>query len=576
MNEQTTSTQTWFADKWERLVAVDVPDEEEARVGRVFNILMVISTGIVTAIALTFILMWALGLTPAFTAWLGAAFPLTFIPLSLFCIVQARRGHIRPMIGLYVWVNFFGIALAAFIFDGPRSPAWILYIWTIIVAGTLMAPGYALRMMGGAVLYFLFFLLLTWLGFYTPPLTLGPRGREFEYIAFTMIMLIFAVGLLTNLNMRSLLGTLARLRTTTLDLEEHRRTLERRVAERTRDLERRAVQLEAAAKVSREAAAIRDVNELLAKTVRLVSEDFGFYHAGIFLLDESGEYAVLRAASSEGGQYMLERGHRLKVGEVGIVGRVSRTGEPRIALDVGADAVFFNNPDLPNTRSEIGLPLRVRQRAIGVLDVQSTEEAAFSVEDVAVLQTLADQVALAIDNARLLEESDRTLRELEAFYGQRAREAWQGRADAYRYTGVGVEPVHDPSSISSFVHEDDERQLTASISLRGQTLGSIALRPAPEREPWSPEEIALVEQVTTQVGLALENARLLEETRRRAEREQTLSDMTARFSRSINVDGLLRTAVRELGRLLRIEDVSVHVGPPEDAPSLPGEFKEGI
>jgi len=173
-------------------------------------------------------------------------------------------------------------------------------------------------------------------------------------------------------------------------LEDLVGSLEQRVAERTHDLERRAVQMDAAAQVAREAAAIRDVGQLLDATSRLISDRFGFYHAGIFLLDEVREYAVLRAASSIGGRRMLARRHKLKVGEVGIVGHAAGRGEPRIALDVGEDAVFFDNPDLPRTRSEMALPLKVRGQVIGVLDVQSTEEAAFSEDDVAILQTMAD------------------------------------------------------------------------------------------------------------------------------------------------------------------------------------------
>jgi FOG: GAF domain len=200
-------------------------------------------------------------------------------------------------------------------------------------------------------------------------------------------------------------------------LRELTRELEKRVGERTRqlaetslrlqeanrDLARRTAQLEAASEVARRAAAIRDVQTLLDETVRLISQRFGFYHAGVFLVDEAGEYAVLRAASSEGGQRMLARGHRLAVGEVGIVGYVAGTGKPRIALDVGEDAVFFSNPDLPHTHSEMALPLKVGERVIGVLDVQSVEPSAFTDEDVAVLQTMADQIALAIENARLLQ-----------------------------------------------------------------------------------------------------------------------------------------------------------------------------
>jgi len=173
---------------------------------------------------------------------------------------------------------------------------------------------------------------------------------------------------------------------------------------------RRAIQLEAASEVARGATATLDVDQLLDETVHLISNRFSFYHAGVFLVDEAdvgvgGKYAVLRAASSAGGQRMLERGHKLAVGEVGIVGHVAGTGEYRIALDVGEDAAHFVNPDLPDTRSEMALPLVSRGQIIGVLDVQSVREAAFTAEDVAVLQTLADQLANAIANARLFEET---------------------------------------------------------------------------------------------------------------------------------------------------------------------------
>jgi methyl-accepting chemotaxis protein len=182
-------------------------------------------------------------------------------------------------------------------------------------------------------------------------------------------------------------------------------SLEQRVAERTH-------QLEAAAQVAREAVAIRDVDQLLGQTTRLIAERFGFYHVSIFLLDEAGEHAVLRAASSEGGQRMLASAHKLKVGQSGMVGYVADTGQPRIALDVGEDTAFFRNPNLPDTRSEMALPLKVQERVIGVLDVQSAEAAAFSEEDVAVLQVMADQLAIAIENAQLLHATQQTVHEL--------------------------------------------------------------------------------------------------------------------------------------------------------------------
>ncbi len=353
--------------------------------------------------------------------------------------------------------------------------------------------------------------------------------------------------------------------------------LEQRVGERTRDLQRRTVQLEAAAEVARDAATIRDLGQLLDETVHLISEEFGFYHAGIFLLDEPKRYAILQAASSEGGKRMLQRGHKLEVGRVGIVGHVAQVSEARIALDVGEDAVFFENPDLPDTRSEMALPLSVRGEVVGVLDVQSTEGSAFTDEDVGILQTMADQVAVAIDNARLLDESQRTLRELEKLYGQRAQEAWREEAArrlAYRYTGVEVEAVppsntldreilasHSESAVAS-ERDRDERRMVAPIRLRGQDIGSIVLRQDVEEEPWSPGEVALMEKVSTQIALALENARLLEATQRRAAREQLTRKITDKMRRAPGVERMVQTAVDELYDALGISRAFVRLAPP--------------
>ncbi|MEJ2710024.1 MAG: HAMP domain-containing protein, partial [Anaerolineales bacterium] len=155
-------------------------------------------------------------------------------------------------------------------------------------------------------------------------------------------------------------------------------TLEQRVSERTRELERRSLQIQVAAEVARDVSATRDLSELLQRAVNLVRERFGFYHAGIFLVDEKREYVVLRAATGEAGRKMLLQGHKLRIGEMGIVGYATGSGQPRIALDVGIDAVHFQNPLLPETRSEIALPLKSGDQVIGALDVQSKQAAAFS------------------------------------------------------------------------------------------------------------------------------------------------------------------------------------------------------
>ncbi len=360
-------------------------------------------------------------------------------------------------------------------------------------------------------------------------------------------------------------------------LQELYAGLEQQVADRTRDLQRRAVQLEAAAEVAREATAIRDVDELLAETVHLISDRFGFYHAGVFLVDDTREYAILHAASSEGGQRMLERGHRLAVGRVGIVGYVAGTGQPRVALDVGEDAVFFDNPDLPATHSEMALPLRVHGEITGVLDVQSTEPAAFSDEDVATLQTMADQLAVAIENARLFEQTQASLREIRALYRDYSSEAWRTLTRAkhirgYTYDRLGVSPVaaDRPLEVQQALREgrivaiggEDEgskAMLAIPISVRGKVIGVLDIRKPEGTREWTPEEMTWAERVSDQMGLALESARLYQDTQRRATHEQLIGEVTARMRETLDMDTILKTAAQEARRILDLPEVVIRL-----------------
>lgn len=354
--------------------------------------------------------------------------------------------------------------------------------------------------------------------------------------------------------------------------------LEQRVAERTQALERRARQLEAAAEVAHSATAMLDPQSLISRVVTLISEHFGFYHAGIFLLDEAKEFAVLRAASSEGGQHMLARQHRMRVGQEGIVGYVTGTGKPRISLDVGEDAVFFENPDLPETRSEMALPLRARGEIIGALDVQSTAEAAFTKEDVAVLQTLADQVALAISNAQYYRAAQERLAELQRAYGEYSRRAWveaeqAGEILGLRYTRQGTVPdpqvwnremaqaLQTGQAVYSLEPTSTNHPATMAVPIKvhGQTIGVLDIRKAAETPQWRAEEAELIQSVAEQLGLALEGARLYQDAQRRAAHEQLISEITTRMHETLDVDTLLQTAVWEIGTALELHDMTIQL-----------------
>lgn len=188
-----------------------------------------------------------------------------------------------------------------------------------------------------------------------------------------------------------------------LFLEEitHRRQMEREREQLLRELQHSRNQLFTAAEVAKSIITLLDPQTLIQYTVNLICERFDFYYVGLFLLDESGDYAVLQAGSGEAGRQMLAAGHKLAVGGHSMIGWSVAHAQPRIALDVGEEAVRFDNPFLPETRSEMALPLVAHGQVFGALTVQSTREAAFSAEDIAILQAMVDQLAVAIQNAHL-------------------------------------------------------------------------------------------------------------------------------------------------------------------------------
>lgn len=420
--------------------------------------------------------------------------------------------------------------------------------------------------------------MLTWLGFATLFVGLGfvPSAptqsaawldwlNATASLILTMVALILpqrqfletqAFALATSQQKADLEKTQVALSQQTTQLAAASRQLEdanRRLRNQTQALERRAEQLSVSAEVARVATTLHDLPELLDTAVKLISERFGFYHAGIFLLDEFGEWAVLRAANSEGGQRMLMRNHRLRVGQQGIVGFVTASGQPRIALNVGEDTVHFRNPDLPETQSEMAVPLRRRTGIIGALDVQSKETNAFTDEDIATIQTLADQLAVAIDNAQLFRETQRNIEELQLLQ----REARQSpelpgavQPQAYRYDGVDTAPIA----------ADDWHTGDASVPIRvgGDTLGVISLKR--EGLPIAPNERQLAQSVAERMGLALENARLFFEARNSAQRMAALSEAALELTGpQFNLLDLLSLIARRARQLLRADSADLWV-----------------
>ncbi len=372
-------------------------------------------------------------------------------------------------------------------------------------------------------------------------------------------------------------GTLAQaFNTMTSRLRETLTGLEQRVQDRTSDLvaanekiERRAKQFASISEISRVINQTQGLQDLLPQIAQVISQQFNFYHIGIFLLDANNEYAVLVATNSEGGQRMLDRDHRLKVGQVGIVGNVAGTSLPRIALDTGADAIYFNNPDLPETHSEMALPLfRAGRQIIGVLDVQSTEVNAFGQEDIQVLSTLAEQVSVAISNARLYEETQKALVESEMVYRTELRSGWQKFAKTLNLAGIRrkraksillSEPLDIPgfdnvSGIGNMYEVKAENnskgsQITLPIKLRGEVVGALSLSSDENRE-WTTDERDIISAIVERAALSIESSRLLSESQKQAAKERVIGEIAAKVSSFTNRDNILQAAVTEIGRAM--------------------------
>jgi GAF domain-containing protein len=473
---------------------------------------------------------------------------------------------------------FIAILLAFLTFG--IEPAWLLtgpllsaYVLPIGIAGLLFGPragfGVCIAVTGLVVLRAVMGTALQ------PGLTLDPLQIALSLLALYFLAVIdwrSARNLLQALGVAQ--HSVKEARALGDQLEEYASQLE----ESQNQLARRARYLEAAAQIAAAAVATHDPQQLLEPTAQLISQRFGFCHTSIFLVDDRHEWAVLRAASSAGGQRMLTDGYRLPLGQDNLVGYVAARGISQTVFDVKLDPGYADNPDLRDTRSMAALPLRARGTIIGVLEVHSTEPAAFNEEDVGVLQTLADQIAMAISNAQYHQESEETLAALQRAYGQISREAWlrllrEQPHLGFRRDRLGVAPLAassapttttpntgtdlDPEKYDGRPEEapldsrpegapQDEVVLIRPVQVRDQVVGVINARKPPEAGRWTSEETSLLEALIGQLEVAFEDARLYRASQRHAHFERLTRQITAKVHANPEIPVIAQTSITEL------------------------------
>ncbi len=499
--------------------------------------------------------------------WLIPLYGFSYITVVLFTFWKKPSYQLRSWSLIFL---LFVLGFTDFIADGLSGSGRLFLLSTIFLSGILLGRRASMLMIVASTLTMAGYGVIFSMGVLTVPGEVR-SSQPLSWVISTLSLVMMQALIHVSLDfILPQLGTiLEQSRKLTVELREYQLTLEEQVAERTERLTRRNAQLEATATIGREIVSIQDPETLLSQAVKIISDQLDYYHVAIYLTDKLSNDVVLKAASSEGGQLLIYKGHRLEAQETSIVGYVMSRGQARIALDVGQDSMFFGVPELPETRSEMALPLTARGQLIGVLDVQSSEPNAFDDQDIAVLQIMADQLAIAIFNAQLFQESEANLRIVQRAFTESSRKAWQELISRNR-----LRKRYDPAGIlgegenwddlmkSAFLlgrSSADGNRLAIPIKERGEVIGVIRAYKPLAQDVWKKDELDLMDTLTGQLEVALESARLYEDTQRRARYEQTVGEISTRIRQTLDIESVIKTAVEEIGEKFALSRAEIRL-----------------
>jgi GAF domain-containing protein len=450
---------------------------------------------------------------------------------------------------------------------GPWLDGSIFFAGFITLSALLFDQRVDIFALAVSIITFVLIAILQQMGIYQFRSPDVPETTLIDWVSYTINFSIVSAILIIAIDQfkRELSNVIQGIQNSFQALATERAQLEDRVRERTDELSTQAARLRSSATISRTIAEMRDIAELMETAAKLASEQFGCYHVGLYLLDEHKKTAFLQAASSDAGKKLVGQGLRIEPGRLTLINKVVERNRPIIVSDADK-ASFIRDDDFPLTRSRMALPLTVRKNVIGILDIHSDQPQYFNIQDAEALQTLADLVAISIDNVRLLNETKNLMRQLEANTFTQTRETWtkltNRRKPAYQYTPAGVRPIFANSQ------QRDPDGMHIPLVLHGQSIGNITLKRKGATASWSERERVLVEKVAEQVALAIENSRLVDETQKSALRDQVIANISTRVRETLDVESVLRTATTELRRVFDLKEVEVSIGSPQTENAL--------
>ena len=476
---------------------------------------------------------------------------ITLLPTSYIY----RAYLLLAMIGV-VGVN----AIAAW---GPWADGSIFLLTTVVLGSLLLDNRTDIVVLVSSFLFILIFALLDLQGSLSLAAPNAPKTSLATWGIYIVDYVIAGVIITTAANMlKSAFSNVAsQMLIAFQSLTAERQNLEEKVQERTAELETRMTQLRASTLTARAIAETQELSELLINAANLIAERFEYYHVGIFILDEQKRNAYLQASSSEIGKSMLGQLFRIEPDRKNPLSTAIETNRVLITSDLDKSN-FVRDPNFPITRSRMIIPLSVRGNQIGIIDIHSDQPRAFSSEDAEILQTLADLTAISFDNVRLLAETRNLLSQLEASTAIQTQRTWtkftSRQKSAYQYTPAGVRPIFSQEKVSG------SDGLYMPIVLHGQEIGRIKLKKRKgTASEWSERERDLVEKISNQVALALENSRLVDEAQKNALRNQMIASFSTNVRETLDVDAVIRTAATELRKVFDLKEAEIVIGQAE-------------
>jgi GAF domain-containing protein len=525
------------------------------------NIVLMALAGPGFAFGIIMLILWILKLSPP----AGAISGLGVQPFYLLSFWLGRRGHVKW--AAYIPVTVVFIAMAASFFQvGVGHISTIGIAMVVVAAGILIGAGAAsLFVILGIAIY----ILSGWAQINGVILNVLMPTETILIDAVGMGLGLFVLVIFNWISSRELKRSLQLERDLTARLKAQSRDLEELILQRTQSLERKASQLETTSEIAKLSSEMVDPEVLMFHAVDLIQSRFSFYHASIFMLDESGNWANLVASTGEVGRKLLSQHFRLAVGSASIIGWVTTNRILRISQNVNEDPFYFKIPLLSETRSELAVPLIVGSRLLGVLDIQSAHPNAFSDDDVRAIRAVADELALAVDRARLLRETQQQLEKFQSSYRDLARHSWR------RISRVGLESTirvssrydeggmveDDFKTLEQAIHKkgtvlsEDEQEIAIPVKMRGEHIATIGARKTGGNERWSEDEIALLEAVSGQVALALESARQYTEEHRRVSELEVVNRVSQAVSQHLRLDSLYRVVHAQINQVLGETDM---------------------